>query len=316
MTTPENLWQIAIEDVCQSFLSQISPSDDIALYEAALTRIEDIILTLSTESLRASEQPPPPLPRAPNDAPHPAAAADALRLHNPYAHLDITNGPDDSEGESDGDSNGNEPSSESDDGGDGHRRGTPHGRLSEAARRRLLIRCDIVKVDILVSIARLIAGSWKHTGGSTHSAQRVRLHSEEAAAICKSLIVRIDEQIAILLNEQGERRAEESEWHLLILNVSLTAEGAIASVDVLVRAIRRQINKLERFLKPMWDDRDSTKNRIGHNKWKSNPTPKNDYAERRRDAEGELRELQPAYSAITEDVLPSLESLRNAKHRI
>eukprot|EP00037_Helgoeca_nana_P022210 m.226253 g.226253 ORF g.226253 m.226253 type:complete len:275 (-) comp25927_c0_seq1:148-972(-) len=50
-------------------------------------------------------------------------------------------------------------------------------------------------------------------------------------------------------------------------------------------------DKLDRRLYPLWEERDEVKDSIGHKKWTTNPEPKNDYAEKRRQNEEELEEL-------------------------
>jgi hypothetical protein len=55
---------------------------------------------------------------------------------------------------------------------------------------------------------------------------------------------------------------------------------------------------LIRKLQPQWQDRDSVKNVIGEERWKNNPEPKNNYAEKRRALEEETRDVTDAMLVI------------------
>jgi hypothetical protein len=62
----------------------------------------------------------------------------------------------------------------------------------------------------------------------------------------------------------------------------------------------RRARYLRNKLEPQWTSRDDVKERIGSDKWKNNPHPKNDYSVLRDENEQELQELESALVALSE----------------
>lgn len=63
-------------------------------------------------------------------------------------------------------------------------------------------------------------------------------------------------------------------------------------------AAEKKKNKLKAQLSPQWQSRDEVKLRIGTDKWKSNPAPKNNYAALRKADEKELKEIERTLSTL------------------
>ena len=63
-------------------------------------------------------------------------------------------------------------------------------------------------------------------------------------------------------------------------------------------AVEKQIKRLNDFLFPLLRDRDEVKRKIGEVKWTNNPAPKQDYAERRRQSEEQLKLLEILFRGI------------------
>jgi hypothetical protein len=62
----------------------------------------------------------------------------------------------------------------------------------------------------------------------------------------------------------------------------------------------RRARYLRNKLEPQWTSRDDVKGRMGADKWRNNPNPKNDYSALRDENEQELQELESALVALSE----------------
>jgi hypothetical protein len=90
----------------------------------------------------------------------------------------------------------------------------------------------------------------------------------------------------------------------LLMEDATIVEVAIQSLTVrrdrLLEQFHREEKWLLRKLRPQWEERDAVKNRMG-DRWTSNPNPKRDFAELRREYEDRLRNVRSACDQLQDD---------------
>lgn len=80
--------------------------------------------------------------------------------------------------------------------------------------------------------------------------------------------------------------------------VSVAIESLTKNRDKFLHFSKKEAEFLLRKLKPQWSSRDKVKSSWGNDKWKSNPTPKLDYAAQRKEFEDRFKDVQNAISVL------------------
>ena len=166
---------------------------------------------------------------------------------------------------------------------------------------------------LLIRIRTTMGDLWSHQSGTL-------AYAHEWADACAFLIRAItsireamhlaDGQISRYFQYEREdgpsvrqRRALEEDADI----VHVAIQSVVRTRDRYQDLAHRRMRKLERELLPQWESRDEVKNRMGRERWKSNPNPKCDYAALRIESERELRGLQEALESLDEAGVDELE---------
>ena len=90
--------------------------------------------------------------------------------------------------------------------------------------------------------------------------------------------------------------------------VHVAVQSVVRVKDRYQEMAHKQIQKLQRLLRPQWDSRNQVRDRMGRERWTNNPTPKHDFSVLREESE-ELRILQEALVSLDEANVEALASL-------
>jgi len=91
--------------------------------------------------------------------------------------------------------------------------------------------------------------------------------------------------------------------------VHVAVQSVVRVKDRYQELAEKQIQKLQRILRPQWDSRNQVRDRMGRERWTNNPTPKHDYSVLREESEEELKILQEALASLDEADVEALASL-------
>ena len=94
--------------------------------------------------------------------------------------------------------------------------------------------------------------------------------------------------------------------------VHVAVQSVVRVKDRYQELAHKQMQKLQRILRPQWESRDEVKDRIGKDRWNNNPNPKHDYSVLREESEEELRILQEALASLDEADVEALANLAQA----
>ena len=118
----------------------------------------------------------------------------------------------------------------------------------------------------------------------------------------------IDPWLSMLQSKHFADQHNEDQLRELFEGFLLLAEDTEKHRDEALHLLEKRRNFLDRKLTPMLQSRDKAKESYGKQKWKENPSPKMDYAERRKQWEDELFEVMEAFNVI--DKLNFLDLVR------
>lgn len=166
--------------------------------------------------------------------------------------------------------------------------------------RRLLIRILTTQSDLYAYLARDCRRNSNWSTGADHCLAAVqRIHQA---------ILFADSEISRLWNQEDASTAAADSMD----TPTVVLEGLVEDADTcqvavqhlteeknrFQHAVERQATYLTKKLEPQWATRDEVKTRMGDDKWRNNPHPKQDYAAQRRALEQELRDIQPALEKL------------------
>jgi hypothetical protein len=159
--------------------------------------------------------------------------------------------------------------------------------------RRLLIRILTTQSDLYAYLARDCRHSRNWSTGADHCLAAVqRIHQAVLLA---------DSEISRLWNQDMQADTHNIHTEGLVKDAD-TCQVAVQHLtqekDRFQQAAEKQAASLTNKLEPQWAGRDEVKSKMGDDKWRNNPRPKNDYAATRRALEQELRDLQPALEKL------------------
>lgn len=95
---------------------------------------------------------------------------------------------------------------------------------------------------------------------------------------------------------------DKYQFHYVLHNFVVSLHTTKKKKDDAIQALKKTAEYLQKKLNPMLRDRNEVKHNIGEKKWKNNPHPKGDYAEKRRALEEEIALIQQ-----TVEILSSLQ---------
>ena len=95
--------------------------------------------------------------------------------------------------------------------------------------------------------------------------------------------------------EDGHHRTRLT---FLIDQLRLVQQNTEKDRDYVLRKMNNAIANLEGTLTPKWQERDEVKGRMGEPKWKGNRNPSNEYSNKRKADEKEVRELREALFTV------------------
>ena len=162
--------------------------------------------------------------------------------------------------------------------------------------RRLLIRILTGQAEVWVAYGRWWPkasnpsslpdriGTWEHIAPLT----------EQAIPMGQQALELADAAVSLWWERQQEQLQHHQHTYQILVQdaetVALCVLALRAFHQSLLQSMDKARHKLESRLQPQWDARDQIKARMG-DRWTSNPHPKGDYAERRRQDEKSLRAL-------------------------
>jgi len=88
------------------------------------------------------------------------------------------------------------------------------------------------------------------------------------------------------MKQQIEQKKHNISKDSNVVHISITQFAS--DIKLYTAMAKKRITQLQNRLRPQWDTRDEVKNRIGLERWRNNPNPKNEHADRRREDEEEL----------------------------
>ena len=105
---------------------------------------------------------------------------------------------------------------------------------------------------------------------------------EEALAYLEQARLRADELLVADVDIDHSLRVEQHQIQPVCDRITLGIDVLLRRIEGIEKDLKKAILRLETKLQPQWTARDEVKDRYGEKRWKKNPNPKNDYAERRR----------------------------------
>jgi hypothetical protein len=168
------------------------------------------------------------------------------------------------------------------------------------AMRRILIRVVTAHSEILA----FKGSQYRFTKPFPRWKIGADMYGESLAKIHEALNL-ADSECAKLLDSTEEETAVD--------NAALVEDAQIVQVSIQFLTEERdkyresavkEANRLRRKLEPQWTSRDGARERIGHDKWNNNPTPKNEFRNMRMQDEQQLREIDAAIQQLDAMDLP------------
>jgi hypothetical protein len=99
--------------------------------------------------------------------------------------------------------------------------------------------------------------------------------------------------------------------------VEVSVHSITTNRDAFLAAARRVEANLLQKLQPQWQARDEVKERIGKQRWYSNPNPKHDYAQLRVEYENQLKDIETAVMCLESlDTTTVVESSKQLRDRL
>lgn len=99
--------------------------------------------------------------------------------------------------------------------------------------------------------------------------------------------------------------------------VEVSVHSMTSNRDTFLAAVRRVEAALLQKLQPQWQSRDEVKERMGKQRWYSNPNPKFDYAQLRVDYEKQLKDIRSAVLCLEAlDTTTIVESTKQLRDRL
>ena len=173
--------------------------------------------------------------------------------------------------------------------------------------RRLLIRIRTNQSEVYAAKAHTLrlTKEW-NLGAGQYTISLQRIHAALMLA---------DSEISKWTMQQQQQQQQQFERHSAsTLHSSLQQDADICEVaitslsqhrDQYQLAAQQREAHLLRQLQPAWETRDQAKARMGEERWKHNRSPKHDFAQLRRDAERELRNIRQALRVLEDTGYPS-----------
>jgi hypothetical protein len=99
--------------------------------------------------------------------------------------------------------------------------------------------------------------------------------------------------------------------------VEVSVHSMVTNRDEFIAFARQQESKLLQHLQPQWQSRDEVKNKMGKQRWFTNPNPKHDYSVLRTEYESQLREIRTALNCLDElDTSIIIESTKQLREKL
>lgn len=169
-----------------------------------------------------------------------------------------------------------------------------HSQEPPMAMRRILIRVVTAHSEILAfkgSQYRFTkpVPEWK-VGADMYGESLSKIHEalNLADSECARLLDRMEEETAV------DDAALVEDAQIVQVSIQFLTEER----DKYRESAVKEANRLRRKLEPQWTSRDGARERIGQDKWKNNPAPKNDFRNIRQEDEQQLREIDAAIQQL------------------
>jgi hypothetical protein len=181
---------------------------------------------------------------------------------------------------------------------------------------KITIQSRYLRVRIIILIADFLrekaVGAQKQSAAT--GAEKVRKYEDirtywsEAYELLFATSIEIGEWFALYYSYDGhdtmvmpmKDQHDKEQLHLLIDNFKNVQEDTEKKKDIAVSYLERRLDVLQKKLNPMLRERDEVKSQVGERRWKENPDPKFDYAEKRKEWEEELAEVTKTIQTLEE----------------
>jgi hypothetical protein len=103
--------------------------------------------------------------------------------------------------------------------------------------------------------------------------------------------------------EPEQQQQQQVQQHLLMEDADIcdvAVQRLLYERAKLMRLAQTQKQRLLQLLQPQWISRDEIRERVGNDKWKNNPAPKNDYSRLRAQHERQLKVINTALVTLEE----------------
>lgn len=185
--------------------------------------------------------------------------------------------------------------------------------------RRLHIRILTCQSEIFASKASLFAS--KDCKDFREGANQLQLALAKIHQALKVADSEISKWFAHMENAQfSDAAARTKEKDALVEDaniVEVATQNMTQRREKLLSLCQQEQNWLLRKLEPQWESRNEVKERVGAERWKNNPNPKNDYAEQRREYEDRLRAVRLALEALQAlDPTMAMERANNLQYQL
>ena len=146
------------------------------------------------------------------------------------------------------------------------------------------------------------------------SLERIHMALRLADSECARLLIQQEEEEETGTADESAGYSHQQQRHRQRLSGNEMVEDA-QIVEVAVRyltderdkyrkAAESQAARLRRKLAPQWTSRDEVRARIGDDRWRNNPAPKNDYSKMRREDERQLKDIERALDQLNAMEVP------------
>lgn len=134
----------------------------------------------------------------------------------------------------------------------------------------------------------------------------IRTYWSEAYELLHATSIELGEWFALYFSYDGEDNMmipmkdqhDLNQLRSLIDNFKSVQEHTEEEKDKAMSILERRLDTLQKKLNPMLRERDEVKSQVGERKWKENPDPKFDYAEKRKEWEEELAEIMKTIQTL------------------